>query len=300
MIRFRRALALATFLTLALPLAAQDAAPPPADAKSAKDAKKAKKPAAATAADPAADEAGFPGGVENRFLQTNTPLTNEKGLFEAALTHRFLTPANEAGGGGALGLDGGTSMGVVFDYVPVTNAAIQVRRVDINADFEFAAKVTALRSKKELPLAIGVRGGLDWQTASYVEKRTAWFAQLLASYTIADRVTLSANPACVQRTPTQDDTVCNVPLALQVRITRTIDALAEYVPAKKGLVRDAVGQWSFGIQKSVFHHKFALWIGNSGATNIDQMLAGDFNGGVTDSNIRIGFNLMRQFEIATD
>ena len=45
---------------------------------------------------------------------------------------------------------------------------------------------------------------------------------------------------------------------------------------------------------------FALWLGNSGATTIDQMMDGAYNGGVTDYNFHIGFNISRQFDIFVD
>lgn len=294
---FARLLPAAFLLLGTLPARAQQAATPPTDQPKPAEKTAAVKPAAAS--NPEETE-GVATGVGNRFLQTYTALTNEKGLFEVTLTHRFPTPVIEAGFGGAWGLDYGNSMGVVFDYTPVKNLSVQLRRVDINADYEFGAKLTLLRPTTSLPLALGLRGGLDWQTASYVEKRSAGFGQLLASVTLGNRVTLSASPACVQRTPEHASTVCNVPLALQLKITRSIAVMAEYMPVKKGIVPDGKAQWSFGVEKAVYHHKFALWIGNSGATNVDQMLAGDYNGGVKDSNIRLGFNLVRQFEIATD
>lgn len=233
--------------------------------------------------------------VGNHFVQTATPLTNEKGTFEAYITHRFNVDAKDAGGGGLWGLDSGASTMLGIEYVPVRNLAVQAYRVNNYADYEFALKTTLLRPKASLPLAIGLRGGLDWRTASYAPKETSAFGQALVSYTIADRVTLAAAPSWAQNTGFQKD-VWNVPLIVQVKITKTIAVMGEYVP-KKNVVPGSVGQWSVSIEKQLFNHHFALWMGNSGATTVDQTIGGDVLGGVTDRNMKIGFSLMRAFDL---
>ncbi len=243
----------------------------------------------------AQDAPGDATTVGNHFVQTSTPLTNEKGTFEAYITHRFNQDAKDAGGGSLWGLDSGASTGIGIEYVPVKNLAVQVYRVNNYADYEFALKATLVRPKAALPLALGVRGGLDWRTASYAPKETSWFGQAIVSYTIADRVTLAVAPAYVQNTQFQTD-VFNMPLILQVKITKTIALMGEYVP-KKSTVPDSVGQWSASIEKQVFNHHFALWMGNSQPTTMDQLIGGDYNGGVTDSNMKIGFSLSRAWDL---
>lgn len=241
-----------------------------------------------------------PTDVGDRFSIVPTPLVNDKGVFEAWVTHRFFTPVREAGGTGLLGLDRGNSTGIGLQYSLVKNVAVQLYRTTYSGDYEFAAKITALRPSEAVPIAIGIRGGLNWVTEDYVDKQSSGFGQLLISGTIGDRVTIGVAPSYTQRTPSGLKSVFNVPVAVQIKVTSSIAAIGEYVPRWKHEVPDGKGQWSFAIQKSVYHHKFALWIGNSGASTVDLLLAGDYNGGVTESNIRIGFNLLRQFDIATD
>ncbi|HQQ78286.1 MAG TPA: DUF5777 family beta-barrel protein [Thermoanaerobaculia bacterium] len=252
---------------------------------------------AAIAGTPAAaqDAPGFPTTVGNRFSQTSTPLVNDKGTFEAVFTHRFNQNVKDAGGDSLFGLDSGASIGIGVEYVPVKNLAVQIYRVNNYADYEFALKATLLRPTVKLPLGVGLRGGLDWRTAPYAPKETSWFGQAIVSYTIADRVTLAAAPSYAQNTQFQQD-VWNVPLIAQVKITKTIALIGEYVP-KKDYVPDSVGQWSVALEKQVFNHRFALWMGNSQATTVDQYVGGDYNGGVTDRNIRIGFNLSRAWDL---
>ena len=62
---------------------------------------------------------------------------------------------------------------------------------------------------------------------------------------------------------------------------------------------DSVGQWSVSIEKQVFNHRFALWMGNSQASTVDQYVGGDDSGGVTDRNMKIGFNLIRAFDLSS-
>ena len=243
----------------------------------------------------AEDAPGVATTVGNHFVQTSTPLTNEKGAFEAYITHRFNQNVKDAGGGSLFGLDSGASTGIGIEYVPVKNLAVQVYRVNNYADYEFALKATLLRPAATLPLAVGLRGGLDWRTAAYAPKETSWFGQAIVSYTIADRVTLAAAPAYVQNTQFQTD-VWNVPVIVQIKVTKTIALMGEYVP-KKDYVPDSVYQWSASIEKQVFNHRFALWMGNSQPTTMDQMIGGDYNGGVTDRNVKIGFSLSRAWDL---
>jgi hypothetical protein len=253
--------------------------------------------AAFASAAPVAAQQGIDGiatGLGNRFQQTQTPLTNDKGVLEAVFMHRFLEKAKDVGAGALWGLGGGSAVWLGLDYAFAKNLALQVGWQNINYDYEFALKATLLRPTASSPLAVGIRGGLDWNTAFYATKQSSGFGQLLVSATIADRLTVAASPAYVQRTPYQKN-VWNVPVAMQVRITDSFWALGEFVP-KKNVVPDATYQWSFGLEKAVYHHRFALWIGNAIPTAMDQLVTGDFGGAVTDRNLHIGFNIMRAFE----
>ncbi len=247
---------------------------------------------------PAGAQEGIDGvatGLGNRFQQTQTPLTNDKGVLEALFMHRFLEAAKDAGPGALWGLGGGSAVYIGVDWAFLTNLAVQVGWQNINYDYEFALKGTLLRPTESLPLAVGLRGGLDWNTAFYATKQSSGFGQLLVSYTIADRVTVAASPSYVQRTQYQKN-VWNVPVAMQIRITDSFWALGEFLP-KKDVVPAATYQWSFGLEKAVYHHRFQLWIGNAIPAAVDQLVGGDFGGGVTDRNLHLGFNIMRAFDL---
>ena len=129
--------------------------------------------------------------------------------------------------------------------------------------------------------------------------RSRWFDSDRASFrTFADRVTVAAAPTFASNTPLFENAF-NVPLAVQVRLGRGYSAGGEYVFRNRDL-DGSVGQWSFAVEKSLWRHRFLVWIGNSPATTVDQMVAGDYAGGVTESNVRLGFNISRQFQIGGD
>jgi len=239
---------------------------------------------------------GVTTGVGTRFSQTSTPLTNDKGALEWVFTHRFNQNVKDEGGSTLWGLDSGAAIGFGVGYVFVPNVAIQVYRVSNYADYEFALKATLLRPTASLPLALGLRGGLDWRTAAYAPKETSWFGQAIVSYTIANRVTLAAAPSYVQNTQFQTD-VFNVPVILQIKITKSIAVIGEFVP-KKDFLPDSVAQWTVAIEKQIFHHRFAVWLGNTQATTVDQYIGGDAGGGITDRNMKLGFNLSRGWDLS--
>jgi len=239
--------------------------------------------------------AGVATGLGNRFLQTYTPLTNDDGIFEVNFTHRFADAAKDAGPGGLWGLGGGSYVSLGVEYVFIKNLTLQISWNNSYYDYEFALKATLLRPTGSLPLAVGVRGGLNWDTHSGPNKQSSGFGQVLAAYTIADRVTIAASPSYTQRSPYHTD-LWNVPLDLQVRVGRSWSVLGEWIP-KKNWTPDSTYQWSVGVQKSFYHHRFIFYFGNTLPTAIDQLIGSDLNGNVTDRNVHIGFNIARNFEI---
>ncbi|MCL4807769.1 MAG: hypothetical protein KJ062_08225 [Thermoanaerobaculia bacterium] len=237
-------------------------------------------------------------GYGTLFLQTHSPLVNDAGILETLFTHRFNQPVNEAGGTDLFGLDNGANIGIGLSWVPVRGLAAEVYRASNGGDYEFAAKLALLTPRKECPVGISVRAGVNWLTKYEIEDDFGGFGQLLVAWTVGDRVTLAAAPSYSSNSPLFKDAF-NVPLAVQVRFGRGLYAGGEYV-FRNGDLDGSVGQWSFAIEKAVYRHRFLVWIGNSPATTVDQIVAGDYAGGVTDSNIRLGFNISRQFRIGGD
>lgn len=234
-------------------------------------------------------------GYGDRFLQTASPLVNDQGLFQVLFTHRFNQPVNEAGGNNLFGLDSGANIGIGISYVPVDRLAVEAYRASSGGDYEFALKYTLLKPTPDRPVAVGFRGGMNWMTKYEIEDKAGVFGQAIVAVTLAEKFTLAAAPTYVSNTPLFTD-VFNVPLMVQLNLGKGFRATGEYVFRNQDLP-DSVGQWSFALEKSVWRHRFAVWIGNSAASTVDQIMGGDYAGGVTDSNLRLGFNIVRQFEI---
>jgi hypothetical protein len=251
--------------------------------------------ASLTLTSPAFAEDEFDPGYGTRFLQTSTPLVNTPGVLEAVFQHRFNQPVNEGGGNNLGGLDSGANIGLGVNFVPTKNLAFEIYRSSNLGDYEFSAKWTARKPTKSLPIAIGLRAGANWLTKTELDKKAGVFGQLLVAATLGERFTIGIAPSFVSNTPAYTD-VWNVPLIVQAKVGRSWYATGEYVFRNQDL-KGSVGQWSFAVEKSVFMHRFSVWIGNSGALTVDQSLAGDYGGGVKESNVRLGFNIIRQFEI---
>lgn len=234
-------------------------------------------------------------GYGTRFLQTSSPLVSDKGTLETLFTHRFNQPVNEAGGDDLFGLDSGANIGLGVSWVPVSGLAAEIYRASVGGDYEFAAKFCVLGATKERPVAAAVRVGANWMTKFELEDNFGGFGQLLLAWTIADRITVAAAPTFATNTPLLEN-VFNVPLSVQAHLGRGFHATGEYVFRNTDL-EGSVGQWSFALEKAVYRHRFGVWIGNSGATTVSQIVGGDYGGGVAESNIRLGFNISRQFHI---
>lgn len=271
------ALSLSLAVAIASPLRAQVPTQPPAEQPPE---------------EPAAD---WDPGYGDRFLQTASPLVNDQGIFQTIFTHRFNQPVNEAGGNNLGGLDSGANIGIGLSWVPVDRLAVEAYRASTGGDYELALKYTFLKPTQRFPVAVGLRGGMNWLTKFDLEEKVGVFGQALVAVTLAERITLAAAPTYVSNTPLFTD-AWNVPLMLQLKIGRGFFATGEYVFRNEDLP-GSVGQWSFALEKSVWRHRFAVWIGNSAASTVDQVMAGDYAGGVVDSNLRLGFNIVRQFEI---
>jgi len=234
-------------------------------------------------------------GYADRFLQSTSPLVNEKGILQAIFTHRFNEPVNSAGGNALFGLDSGANIGLGLGYVPLDHLSIEIYRASSGGDYEFAAKYAFLTATEKRPVGVAVRAGMDWMTNYNVDPKTGGFVQASVAATIANRVTIAAVPTYVSNTPFFKN-VFNVPVIVQVKVAKGLYATGEYVFRNKDL-DGSVGQWSFAIEKYLWLHRFGIWIGNSPASTVDQIMAGDYGGGVKESNIRLGFNIVRGFEI---
>src|SRR5262249_28321369 len=121
-----RRTALAVLLSSAALAARAQNAPKPPEAKDAKDAKP-------KAEAPAEEPEEIGAWIGNRFLQTSSPLVNDKGIFEANFNHRFYASIIESGGSRLYGLDNGAAVFLSMDYAPLKNVSVQISRASQDA-----------------------------------------------------------------------------------------------------------------------------------------------------------------------
>ena len=101
-------------------------------------------------------------------------------------------------------------------------------------------------------------------------------------------------PSWVRDTPRLRN-AWNVPAGLAVALPGGSLLEIEVVPKDRDL-QGSVTAWHAALAKQLGGHLFQLVLGNSRATTVDQMLGGDFAGGFRARDVRLGFNLIRDFD----
>jgi hypothetical protein len=126
-----------------------------------------------------------------------------------------------------------------------------------------------------------------------VEDPTRPFAQILLARKLAPGVNLLVSPSWVRDTPRLRNAF-NVPVGLTFPLPGESLVEIEYIPANRDL-GDSLDAWHVALSKSVGGHIFEIVAGNSRATTVDQMLGGDSAAGFRKRDVRLGFNIVRDF-----
>jgi hypothetical protein len=133
-----------------------------------------------------------------------------------------------------------------------------------------------------------------------VDRETGFFAQGIAAVAIGNRVRITVVPTYLSRTSGQrfvppEEDVFNVPAAVAVGITRSINLQGEVIVRRVRYGSPGVG-WIAAIEKTVLRHRFAFTVGNVRTTTVDQYTAPDFFAQEVEDTF-IGFNLVRQWKL---
>ena len=236
------------------------------------------------------------------------------GTLGVLFTHRFKQALRDSNARNLFSLDSGADDVLGVSYSPLDRLEISLDRSSLEADFELAAKCRLLSMRKNRPFALALRVGGDAVTKQNVENRQGFFAQGIVSLAIGPRIRLTASPTYVSNTALFRN-VFNVPVAVSIAITRTVNLHGELYPknqdfteiparpAGPGGVPAAVpGRhthigWIASIEKTVLRHRFALTVGNLRATNVDQYTGSDPTGAGVPRDVFLGFNLVRQWKL---
>lgn len=229
-----------------------------------------------------------------RLINVATPYPVRARTLEVLFVHRFQQTVQDGDSSNLWGLDGGADIGLGLAYGITSHLDLSLFRSSFQENFEIAGKFLFLEQAPRVPLSVAVRAGVDRLEREGVEDPTRPFAQLLLSRRLRPGVNLLLSPSWVRDTPRLRDAF-NVPMGLSFNLPRGRVLELEWVPANRDL-DESEDAWHVALSKEVGGHIFEVLLGNSRATNVDQLLGGDSAAGFESGDVRLGFNLVRDFD----
>lgn len=229
-----------------------------------------------------------------RLIDMPTPYTIGSRRVEVLFTHRFQQTVQDGDEHDLWGLDGGSDVGIGLAWGVTSHLDLALFRSSFQENFEVSAKYLFLEQAPRVPVTIGARVGANLLRREGVEDPDRPFAQLLLSRRLAPGVTLVLAPSWVGDTPRLRDAF-NVPVGLTFPLGKRSLIELEWIPANQDLDESEHG-WHVALSRETGGHIFEIVVGNSRATTVDQYLGGDFAGGFEAGDVRLGFNLVRDFD----
>lgn len=228
-----------------------------------------------------------------RLIDVPTPFTLGSRRIEVLFTHRFHQTVQDGDESDLWGLDSGSDVGIGIAWGATSHLDLSLFRSSFQENFEIAAKYLVLEQAPRVPLSVGVRAGANLIRRDGVADRDRPFAQLLLARRIAPGVNLLLSPSWVGDTPRLRDAF-NVPVGLTFPLRRSLIEL-EWIPANRDL-DDSEHGWHVALSRDLGGHIFEIIAGSSRATTVDQYLGGDSATGFAAGDVRLGFNLVRDFD----
>ena len=231
-------------------------------------------------------------------------------------THRFSEPLNNSNFHDLFSFDSGADVGIGLSYVPVKNLEVGFLRNRSLEDWEVWGKYRFL-SAPDSPVDAALRVGGDFRaektpdlcnespsppSCSFADHKNSFFAQAIAGITLFERIRLTVIPTYITYSAQQPfvvtesvhSDVFNVPFAVAIAVTHSINVQAEIIPRRSSAQSGGVG-WITAIEKTLLRHRFAFTIGNVRPTTVDQYIGPDFRGRPQD--YYIGFNITRLWKL---
>ena len=208
-------------------------------------------------------------------------------------SHRFQQAINDGDSHNLWGLDSGADVGLGLAWGATPHLDLSLYRASFQEDFELAGKFLLVEQAPRLPLTVAVRAGADLLRRPGVADPSRPFVQVLLARKLAPGINLLASPSWVGDTPRLRNAF-NVPLGLTFPLPGKELLELEYVPANRDL-KDSRDAWHVALSKALGGHIFEIVLGDSRATTVDQMLGGDSAAGFKTRDVRLGFNIIRDF-----
>lgn len=232
-------------------------------------------------------------GIGTRLVSLASPYPVRPRTFEVLFTHRFQQTIQDGDSHDLWGLDGGSDIGIGLSAGLTRRFDLSLYRSSLLEEFELAGKGLVFEQAPGVPLTASVRVGIDYLRRPGADDPNRPFVQLLLSRRLATGVHLLVSPSWVRGTQKLRNAV-NVPLGLTFPVGKKRLLEIEVVPKNRDLEGSEVA-WNVALSSSVGGHVFEVTLGNSRATTVDQALGGDFAGGFRKGDLRLGFNLVRDF-----
>lgn len=236
------------------------------------------------------------------LLNLPTPATSRRGDFEVHFSHRFSEPVQDAGLERLYGLDSFAFPGFWFSYGLTDRIAPYFGRTANLATWEFGVKVGLLREGDlgGAPVSVAAQIGGTALDADGIANATRFTAEVPVGVRIGDRLAVQAvpiyvtNPGEIEALESESWSLA-LGLGASIRLSRTLSFDGEWITNVDGFERPGgIDQWQAGVTMHVGRHLFQILLTNSVQTTPDFMAPGTLPTGI-DSDVRLGFNLIRLF-----
>lgn len=228
-----------------------------------------------------------------RLINVHTPYPAGARTLEVLFSHRFQQPVNDGTSHNLWGLDGGSDVGIGLTFGVTRALDLSLYRSSFQENFELAGKFLVLEQAPRVPLTVALRAGANRLEREGVEDATRPFAQLLLARRLRPGINLLLSPSWVGDTPLLADAV-NVPVGLTFALPANYLLELEFIPENRDLDTSEAA-WHVAFSKALGGHIFEVVLGNSRATTVDQFLGGDSAAGYESGDVRLGFNIVRDF-----
>lgn len=231
-----------------------------------------------------------------RLVNVATPYPVAAKTLEVIFLHRFHLPVQDGSASDLWGLDSGADVGLGLAYGLTSRLDVALLRSSFQEDFELAGKLRVLEQGERIPLTLTLRAGANRVDREGIEDPTRPFGQLLLTRRFGNGLSLFVSPSWVRDTPRLRNAF-NVPvgLALEMKKGRLLEL--EVIPENRDLDESETA-WHVAVSQQVGGHIFEVIFGNSRAFTVDQYLGGDSAAGFESGDVRLGFNLIRDFDFS--
>lgn len=231
-----------------------------------------------------------------RLVNVPTPYPVAARNLEVIFLHRFHQPVQDGSAANLWGLDSGADVGLGLAWGLTSRLDVALLRSSFQEDFELAGKLRVLEQGERMPVTLALRAGVDRVERNGIEDPTRPFAQLLLARRFGNGLSLFVSPSWVRDTPRLRNAF-NAPvgLALELKKGRLIEL--EVIPENRDLGESETA-WHVAVSQKAGGHIFEVIFGNSRAFTVDQYLGGDSAAGFEAGDVRLGFNLIRDFDFS--